>query len=79
MYPNFDMERSSVSSTLNFQECSEFPSRPTHIILGEKDVTCSKFCLFCFISSLTWVTHSVINTSQFLYFHEAHCASELPF
>ena len=26
----------------------------------------------CFISSLTWVTHSVINTSKSLFFHEAH-------
>ncbi len=29
------------------------------------------FVLFCFISSLTWVTHSVINTSKSLFFHEA--------
>ncbi len=31
-----------------------------------------RVCLFvCFISSLTWVTHSVINTNKPLFFHEA--------
>ena len=29
------------------------------------------FVLFCFISLLTWVTHSVIYTSKSLFFHEA--------
>ena len=31
----------------------------------------SSVCFVCFISSLTWVTHSVINTSKSLFFHEA--------